>query len=153
MNSPGAQRCSESRLWPKGLMVVSVGKKYVETQYISLTSGRWGYCWKMLSWTKIPLRLVVRLKYLDSTYFFFSWTRRVPWASGLSVQNKIQGSYSVWNTWKSMKFSFLFFKVMNSMKFRVAVWKSMDFGFVFWLFFQAMLNFGMPDCQYNFHTI
>ena len=35
--------------------------------------------------------------------------------------NFIQGSYSVLNTWKSMELNFLFFKVMNSMKFRVPV--------------------------------
>ena len=41
-----------------------------------------------------------------------------------------QGLYSVWNTWKRMEINFLFFKVMNSMKFGVAVCKSMDF----WIF-------------------
>ena len=41
----------------------------------------------------------------------------------------LQGSYTVWNIWKSRVFIFPFFNVMNvnSMKFRVAVWKSMDF--------------------------
>lgn len=41
--------------------------------------------------------------------------------------NYIQGLYSVRISWKSMEFNIPFFKVINSMKFRVAVWKSMDF--------------------------
>ena len=48
----------------------------------------------------------------------------------IGIQNYMQGSYSVWNTLKSMEFNFPFskFKVMNSWKFRDVVWKSMDFG-------------------------
>ena len=55
----------------------------------------------------------------------------------------VQGSYSVWNTWKSMEFNFVF-KVMNSMKFGVAAWKSMDYWGVIQRFFRVVLNFCMP---------
>ena len=45
---------------------------------------------------------------------------------------------------ENMEFNFLFFKVMNRMKFGVAVWESIDFWEFCGDFFRAVLNFCMP---------